>query len=96
MADTVTLFIGNLAYDVSEADIRAAFARFADALSVRLVTDRGGRPKGFAFVELPRGAADAAMEGLRGTQLRGRTMDIAPATPQSRGDHGGRGRRRRF
>lgn len=95
MADTVTLFIGNLAYEVTEVDLRTVFAEFADTVSVRLVTDRGGRPKGFAFVELPRAAAEAAQEQLRGRQLRGRTMDIAPAAPQGRGG-GGRGKRRRF
>ncbi len=94
MADVVTLFVGNLAYEVTEGDLRAVFAPFAEAPAVRLMTDRGGRPKGFALVELPRSAADEAMERLRGVQLRGRTMDIAPAAPQGRS--GGRGKKRRF
>lgn len=97
MADTVTLFVGNLAYDVTEADLRNVFGQFSEILSVRLMTDRGGRPRGFALVELPRAVADTAIEALRGTQLRGRTLDVAPAAPGGRGGGGGgRGRRRRF
>jgi RNA recognition motif-containing protein len=56
-----------------------------------MVTDRRGRAKGFAYVELSDAAsANAAMEALRGTQLNGRTMDTVLEEPRRN-----RGRRRR-
>ncbi len=88
-----TLYVGNLAHETTEVDLRNAFAPFGDVASVKLVTNRRGRPKGFAYVAMKDDdAAKAAMESLRGTQVNGRTMDIVPEEPR-RG--GGRGRRRR-
>jgi len=89
---TATLFVGNLAFEVSENDLREAFAPFGNVESVKIARDRGGRPRGFAHVELPdEEAAEAAIDGLRGTQLRGRTLDVAEAD-QRGGGRGGRSR----
>lgn len=88
-----TLYVGNLAHETTEVDLRDAFAAFGDVASVKIVSDRRGRPKGFAYVEMKDdAAATAAMESLRGTRINGRTMDIVPEEPRRRG---GRGRRRR-
>lgn len=93
-----SLYVGNLAYGTTESDLRAVFSPFGELVSVRIASDRAGRPKGFAFVEMAEeSAASAARESLKGTQLNGRTMDIVESTPPgkrrsspSRGRSGGR------
>ena len=89
-----SLYVGNLAYDTTEADLRAVFSPFGELVSVRLASDRAGRPKGFAFIEMAdESAAAAAVESLRRTQLHGRTMDIVESEPPGK-RHGGRSRGR--
>ncbi len=89
-----SLYVGNLAYDTTEADLRAVFSPFGELTSVRIASDRAGRPKGFAFVQMAdEAAASAAMESLKRTQLRGRTMDIVESEPPGkRRSNRGRGR----
>ena len=67
-----TLFIGNLAPEVSDSDLRAVLEPFGRVTSIRLMSRRG-----LAYVELEPDAAQAALDGLRGQQLKGRTVDIA-------------------
>jgi RNA recognition motif-containing protein len=89
-----SLYVGNLAYDTTEADLRAVFAQFGELVSVRIASDRAGRPKGFAFVEMAdESAAAAAAESLRRTQLHGRTMDVVESEPPGK-RRGNRGRGR--
>jgi RNA recognition motif-containing protein len=84
------LYVGNLARETTEVQIRDAFAPYAEPSSVKIVNDRRGRPKGFAYVQLADDeAAEKAIEALRGTQLNGRTLDIVPD------ESSGRQRRRR-
>ena len=78
-----TLFIGNLAPDVTDGDLRHVFEEFGRVTSVRLVTR-----KRLAYVELDQEAAESAVAGLTGTQLKGRTMDVVI-------DEGGGGGKRR-
>jgi RNA recognition motif-containing protein len=79
------LYVGNLAHETTEAQIRAAFAPFGEPSSIEIVSDRRGRTKGFAYVQIAdRAAADAAMQALKGTQLNGRTMDIVPDNSSGR------------
>ncbi|MDO8612451.1 MAG: RNA-binding protein [Dehalococcoidia bacterium] len=86
-----SIYVGNLAHETTEADLRAAFSRFGEITSIKMVTDRRGRAKGFAYVEMSDEASTtAAMEALRGTQLHGRTMDTVLEEPRRN-----RGRRRR-
>lgn len=67
-----TLFVGNLSPDVTDGDLRAVFEAFGRVQSIRLVTRRRT-----AYVELDPETASSALDGLRGTQLKGRTLDIA-------------------
>ena len=91
-----TLYVGNLAHETTEADLRTAFTPFGAVDSVRIVSGRRGRPKGFAYVEMADDAsAEAAMESLKGTQINGRTMDIVPEEPRRGGARRGRPKRRR-
>jgi len=95
------LYVGNLAHETTEAQLRTAFAAFGEVSSIKIVSDRRGRTKGFAYIDMSDGeSATAAMESLRGTQINGRTMDIVEDTASARrggggGGHAGRGRRRR-
>lgn len=94
------LYVGNLAHETTEAQLRTAFAAFGEVSSIKIVSDRRGRTKGFAYIDMSDGdSAAAAMESLRGTQINGRTMDIVEDTASARrggaGGHAGRGRRRR-
>jgi RNA recognition motif-containing protein len=90
-----SLYVGNLAYDTTEADLRAVFSPFGELVSVRIASDRAGRPKGFAFIEMAEeSAAAAAAESLKRTQLRGRTMDIVESEPPGKRRSSNRGRGR--
>jgi RNA recognition motif-containing protein len=81
-----TIFVGNLAPDVAEADLRAHFQGHGTIDSLRLMARRR-----MAFIEME--DAEAAVEALRGTQLKGRTLDLA--IERSGGGRGGPRHRRR-
>jgi len=91
------LYVGNLAHDTTDAQIRAAFAPHCQVTSVKVAADRRGRPKGFAYVDVADpDSVDTLLDAMRGTQINGRTMDIVRDDPR-RGGGGprGGGRRRR-
>lgn len=79
------LFVGNLSPEVTDAELRHVFEEYGRVTSVKLVPR-----KRLAYVELDEQAAESAVEGLRGAQLKGRTMDVV--IDQS---GGGKPRRRR-
>ena len=87
------IYVGNLNYQTTEAELREAFEAYGQLSDVRLITDRySGRSKGFAFVEMPeRGEAEAAIQGLNGKPLQGRTLTVNEA--RARGEGGGGGQR---
>ncbi|MBI4353401.1 MAG: RNA-binding protein [Candidatus Omnitrophica bacterium] len=98
------LFVGNLSYEVTDEDLRQAFAPFGDIQSVTVVRDMyTQRSKGFGFVEMPaRAQAETAMGQLNGTEVKGRPINVSEARPrpdsrggrgQSSGQRGGGGRR---
>jgi RNA recognition motif-containing protein len=72
------IFIGNLEFSATEQDIRQLFAPYGAVDTVRIMTDREtGRPRGFGFVEMSdETAARAAITGLQGTALGGRTLSV--------------------
>jgi len=84
------IFVGNLNFAATEAEIRSLFETYGAVDRVHLVTDRDtGRPRGFAFVEMPDSdAADRAITALNGTELGGRSLNINEARPK--GEGGGR------
>jgi hypothetical protein len=86
------LYVGNLSYSTTEADLRDAFvATGHDVAEVKLVLDRDtGRPRGFAFVEMATDAAAAqAIETLNGREIQGRTVAVSEARQSM--DGGGSG-----
>jgi len=90
------LYVGNLAHDTTDAQIRAAFAPHCQVTSVKVDADRRGRPKGFAYVDVDDpDSLDALLDALRGTQINGRTMDIVRDDPKRGGGPPRAGGRRR-
>ena len=77
----VRLFVGNLDYNVSEAELRAHFAPVGEPSQVALPVDREtGRPRGFAFVEFAdRSVAEEVSQRFNGQGLRGRPLAISEA-----------------
>ncbi|HUK12161.1 MAG TPA: RNA-binding protein [Thermoanaerobaculaceae bacterium] len=85
------LYVGNLSYDSTEAELQEMFSAFGQVGSVRVLTDSvSGRSKGFGFVEFADDAhAKAAMAGLNGKEVRGRAIIVNEARPKP--DRGGPG-----
>ncbi len=89
------LYVGNLSYSVTEADLREAFgADGQEVVEVRIATDRDtGRPRGFAFVEMGTDEeAETVMRNLNGRDLQGRALNISEARERTGGGGGGGGR----
>ena len=90
------IYVGNLSFDTSEADLRAAFEAHGEVLKANIITDRDtGRSRGFGFVEMEsREDGMKAIEALNETELSGRNLTVNEAKPrESRGGGGGGGGR---
>ena len=92
------LYVGNLSFNSTEDSIRQAFSAFGEVSSVHMVTDRDtGQPRGFGFVEMGGSSeGQAAIDGLNGTDLDGRTLNVNEARPRPERGGGGGGRRDRW
>jgi cold-inducible RNA-binding protein len=89
------LYVGNLSYSTTEADLRDAFAATGhDVAEVKVVMDRDtGRPRGFAFVEMATDeGAQKAIGDLNGTDLQGRAIAVSEAREKGAAGGGGGGR----
>src|SRR5499425_3618096 len=77
----VQIYLGNLAFTVTEQDVRELFAPYGVVDRINLLTDREtGRPRGFGFVEMADDrAAQAAIAGLHGKEVAGRTLNVNEA-----------------
>ncbi len=87
------IYIGNLSFEVTEDELRSEFASFGEVGSVAIPTDKfSGRPRGFAFIEMPVVAqGQAAITALNGKMLKDRTLMVNPARPRSDDRSGGSG-----
>lgn len=88
------LYVGNLPFSTSEAELREVFAAYGEVTSASLVMDREtGRPRGFGFVEFANAEdAKAAIEALHGKNFGGRDLTVNEARPREAGGGGGGGR----
>ena len=85
------LYVGNLAWGVSDDDLQSLFAEHGDVASAVVITDREtGRSRGFGFVEMEDGA-DNAIEALNGQDFQGRPLRVNEAQSKDRGGRGGGG-----
>jgi RNA recognition motif-containing protein len=85
------LYVGNLAFATTDADLERIFAAFGTVQSAQVIMDRDtGRSKGFGFVEMGTDQeAQAAIAGLNNKESDGRTLTVNEARPKESG--GGRG-----
>ncbi|BAY91473.1 RNA-binding region RNP-1 [Tolypothrix tenuis PCC 7101] len=102
----MSVYVGNLSYEVTEATLNAVFAEYGSVKRVQLPTDREtGRLRGFGFVEMGTDAEEnAAIEALDGAEWMGRDLKVNKAKPReerggsfgggggNRGNYGGRNR----
>lgn len=91
----MSLYVGNLSYDVTRDDLERVFAEYGDVKRVSLPTDREtGRPRGFAFVDMAAETQEeTVIESLDGAEWMGREMRVNKARPRddSRSSSGGGG-----
>ncbi|HIE16764.1 MAG TPA: RNA-binding protein [Dehalococcoidia bacterium] len=106
----MNIYVGNLSREVTEKELREEFMAFGEVTSVNLIKDKySGQSRGFGFVEMPSASeGQAAIDGLKGKTLKGRTLDVGEARPRSDsrggrhysvrkgGGFGGRKRQRRY
>src|ERR1700756_3752284 len=78
------LFVGNMSFQTTEADLTALFQPFGQIGRIHIVTDREtGRARGFAFVEMPNDAEAAkAIAALDGKEMGGRNLKVKEARPK--------------
>ena len=77
----MNIYVGNIAWGISEEELEALFAQYGEVDSVRIITDReSGRSKGFGFVEMATAdSANAAIEALNGNDFGGRDLRVNQA-----------------
>ncbi|HEX9139141.1 MAG TPA: RNA-binding protein [Steroidobacteraceae bacterium] len=79
------IYVGNLPFSASEADIRTLFSQHGTVESVSLPTDREtGRPRGFGFVEMSQADASRAIQSLNGQDMGGRPLRVNEAQDKPR------------
>ena len=95
----MNIYVGNLARETTEAELRQAFEGFGQVTEVRLIMDKfSGESRGFGFVEIPsKQEAEKAIAEMNGKELMGRVLNVNEARPKTergggrRGSFGGRG-----
>ena len=92
----MNIYVGNLASDLTEDELRAVFEEFGQVDTVKIVTDRySGESRGFGFIEMPAKAeAQTAMTELNNAELKGKNLIVNEARPRSQGGRRGGGRPR--
>src|SRR3989442_417327 len=87
------LFVGNLSFDTTSADLEALFSQAGTCESAAVITDRAtGRSRGFGFVEMSSASeAERAIAELNGHELQGRKLNVSEARERAGGGGGGGG-----
>jgi RNA recognition motif-containing protein len=89
----MNIYVGNLSYEVTDADLKQAFGSFGEVKSINVIKDKyNGMSKGFGFVEMAsKEEGQAAIAGMNGKELKGRALNVNEA--RERNDSRGGGRR---
>lgn len=89
----MNIYVGNLPFKITEQDLQAEFEAYGAVARVSIISDREtGRPRGFGFVEMDNdNEARAAIEGLNGKEIGGRSVTVNEARPKMGGGGGGGG-----
>ncbi|MBI5555569.1 MAG: RNA-binding protein [Elusimicrobia bacterium] len=90
----MNIYVGNLSRDVTEDDLKQAFAAYGQVATAAIIKDKfSGESRGFGFVEMPtKEEGTAAIAGLNGKDLKGRNLNVNEARPKTEGGgarHGG-------
>ncbi|HHO70236.1 MAG TPA: RNA-binding protein [Halothiobacillus sp.] len=93
----MNIYVGNLPYQTTDDELRAAFSAFGEVTSAKVIKDlQTGRSKGFGFVEMAdKAQGEAAINQLNNTNLNGRSIRVNEARPKT-SDRGGDLRPRRL
>ncbi len=80
----MSIYVGNLAYQVTEAELSTTFSEYGSVKNVQIPTDRDtGRVRGFAFVEMETDTEESeAIEALDGAEWMGRSLRVNKAKPR--------------
>lgn len=94
----MNIYVGNLAYAVTEEELRNVFGTYGEVLSASIITDKySGRSKGFGFVEMPvQSEAEEAIRALNGNAIKGRNVKVNQARPREEGSPQRRQRRPKY
>ena len=85
------IYVGNLPWNIDEAELRDLFAPIGEVHSAAVISDRDtGRSRGFGFIEMDDGDADKAISELNGQELGGRQLRINEARDRKEQSGGGR------
>ena len=89
----MNIYVGNLTYEASEADVRQVFETFGEVTSVKIITDKyTGQSRGIGFVEMAnKKDALTAISDLNGKELKGRALKVNEAQPKKTYDNNGGG-----
>ena len=82
----MNIYVGNLAFNVTEDDLRTLFSSFGEVSAVNIIKEKSsGQSKGFGFVDMPNNSeADKAMKGLNGTRLKDQLLKVSQAKPPAK------------
>lgn len=85
---SMNIYLGNIAWSMTEDTVEALFAEFGTVSSVKIITDKySGRSKGFGFVEMDDdAAAQKAIDALNDSEQEGRNLRVNQARPRERRD----------
>ncbi|KAF0134430.1 MAG: RNP-1 like RNA-binding protein [Candidatus Saganbacteria bacterium] len=79
-----SIFVGNLAWTATDAELREKFSEFGTVLDARVITDKmSGKSKGFGFVDMEDDGAEKAIAGLSGFEWNGRKLTVNEAKPKT-------------
>ncbi|MFA5793849.1 MAG: RNA-binding protein [Candidatus Brocadiia bacterium] len=87
----MNIYCGNLAYEVTEEELKEGFGAFGHVDKVTIIMDKfTGKSKGFAFIEMPTAAeAQSAIANMNGKEIKGRALNVNEARPRPEGGSGG-------
>ena len=87
------LYVGNLPFNVTSQELSDLFGQAGEVVTANIITDRfSGQSRGFGFVEMPNNTeAEAAIAGMNGKDLKGRSITVNVARPRTESRRGGGG-----
>jgi len=92
-----SIFVGNLPWSATDAELTALFAQHGNVISARIVTDKfSGKSRGFGFVDMEDADATAAISALAGHKWGDRELTINEGRPKSNNRDNRGGERRSF